>query len=246
MNIKSVLILGAKSDIALSLAHRFGSSGCAIQLAARNKGELERDKSDLEIRYNVKVSLHEFDVLKIRDHQMLIKSLNPFPDVVICAIGFMSDQQTNEKGHNFSRQVFRTNFEGPSLILLKLAQEFVARGIPGCLVGISSVAGERGRKKNFIYGSSKAGFSTFLSGLRNKLYKEDIHVLTVLPGFVYTKMTEGMSLPKSLTVNPQYVARKVFKGVVKKKNVIYVSNLWRFIMIIIRIIPESIFKKLSI
>jgi short-subunit dehydrogenase len=116
----------------------------------------------------------------------------------------------------------------------------------GVIVGISSVAGERGRQSNYIYGSAKAGFTAYLSGLRNRLQKENVHVLTVLPGFVYTKMTENLKLPKPLTAAPEEVGVAVYNGVVKRKNVVYVRWMWRWIMLIIKLVPESMFKKLKL
>jgi len=116
----------------------------------------------------------------------------------------------------------------------------------GTLVGISSVAGIRGRKTNYFYGSAKAGFTTFLSGLRNRLANKGVHVITVLPGFVETKMTRGMNLPDQLTAKPDEVALEIFNAIKKKRNVIYVKRVWRIIMILISIIPEWIFKKMKI
>ncbi|MCL4128207.1 UNVERIFIED_CONTAM: hypothetical protein GTU68_062310 [Idotea baltica] len=116
----------------------------------------------------------------------------------------------------------------------------------GTIVGISSVAGERGRASNYLYGSAKAGFTSFLSGLRNRLAGKGVHVLTVKPGFVDTAMTEGLDLPGPLTAQPQQVARAVFKAVGKKKNTLYTLWMWRYVMLIIRNIPEAIFKKLSL
>jgi short-subunit dehydrogenase len=110
-------------------------------------------------------------------------------------------------------------------------------------VGISSVAGNRGRQSNYIYGSAKAGFTAYLSGLRNKLYHSKVHVLTVLPGFVNTRMTENLNLPKLLTAQPDEVGAAIYKAVKNKKDVLYVKWFWRWIMLIITSIPESMFKK---
>jgi short-subunit dehydrogenase len=139
-------------------------------------------------------------------------------------------------------KTIQTNYTGAVSILNIIAQDFAGRK-SGAIAGISSVAGERGRQSNYIYGSAKAGFTAYLSGLRNSLYKDNVHVLTVLPGFVYTKMTENLDLPKLLTANPADVASAVYTGIKKKKNVIYVKWFWRWIMYIIKAIPESIFKR---
>ena len=99
---------------------------------------------------------------------------------------------------------------------------------------------------NYIYGSAKAGFTAYLSGLRNRLFHVNVHVVSVLPGFVYTRMTEGLALPKLLTAEPEMVGESVYNAIIKKKNVVYVKWFWRWIMLIIRNIPEFIFKKLKL
>jgi short-subunit dehydrogenase len=114
------------------------------------------------------------------------------------------------------------------------------------IVGIASVAGERGRQSNYLYGSAKAGFRAYLSGLRNRMHRESVHVVTVQPGFVYTKMTENLNLPKMLTATPDEVAETVYSAVYKRKNVVYVKWFWRWIMVVIKSIPESVFKKLKL
>lgn len=136
----------------------------------------------------------------------------------------------------------RSNFEGPALISGLLAERFEGRG-SGTIVGISSVAGDRGRASNYIYGSAKAGYTAFLSGLRNRLAKKNVQVLTVLPGFVRTRMTEGLTLPPRLTTDPDRVAEAIFDAVAKGRDVIYVKPVWRLIMAIIRAVPEGIFKR---
>ena len=241
----AVLILGARSDIAMAVAHRFGKAGYDIQLAARNSESLGADKSDIELRYQVAVTLHEFDALDIVSHDSFVDALPQLPAVALCAVGYMREQAENERDVQAAAQVMRSNFEGPSSILAVLANRFEQRG-SGTLVGISSVAGERGRATNYVYGSAKAGFTAFLSGLRNRLAKNGVHVVTVLPGFVATKMTEGMDLPTKLTAQPEEVAKAVFKAVKRTKNTIYVKPMWWIIMVIIRLIPERLFKGLTI
>ena len=113
------------------------------------------------------------------------------------------------------------------------------------LVGFSSVAGERGRSSNYIYGSAKAGFSQYLSGLRSRLEGKGVHVMTVLPGYVFTKMTKSMKLPNFLTAKPDGLATYLIKAIKKKKNIIYYLPIWKIIILIIRFIPEIIFKKLK-
>ena len=241
----TLLVLGARSDIAMAVAHNFAKAGYDIQLAARNVENLADYKSDLELRYNISVSLHEFDALKIHSHELFVESLPCLPRIVVCAVGYMGSQLESEKSIEAASGVMRSNFEGPASILSVLANKFEQCG-SGCLIGISSVAGERGRATNYVYGSAKAGFTAFLSGLRNRLSKKGVHVITVLPGFVATKMTEHLDLPAFLTANPEDVAICIFKAVRKKQNIIYVRPVWSLVMRIIRNIPENVFIKMKL
>ncbi len=240
-----VLILAARSDIARAVAHRFAKAGYDIQLAARQVAGLAADQADLGLRYNVNVTVHEFDALDTASHGAFLYSLPILPDVAVCAVGNIGTQSENEQDVQAAALVLRSNFEGPASVMAELANRFEARG-SGVLVGISSVAGERGRATNYVYGSAKAGFTAFLSGLRNRLAKRGVHVLTVLPGFVATRMTEGMDLPAKLTASPAEVAEAVFRAVLRKRDVVYVKSVWWLIMLIIRSIPERIFKRLSL
>ncbi len=245
MNKGNVLILGARSDIAKAIAHKFAADGYSIQLAVRGMSDMESYVSDLALRHRVSVTTHEFDVLAIDRHLSFVEGLEELPVVAVCAVGLMGNQSESEENVASAIQVMRSNFEGPASIFSHLANCFEVRG-SGTLVGISSVAGIRGRASNYVYGSAKAGFSAFLSGLRNRLSTKGVHVITVLPGFVNTKMTEALSLPPALTAEPVEVADAVFKATVRKKNVVYVRSIWQLIMLIISTIPEQIFKKLKI
>lgn len=229
----------------MAVAHRFAKAGYDIQLAARNVANLADNKSDLMLRYDTSVSLHEFDALEMQHHERFLENLPTLPTIVVCAVGYMGNQLESENSIEASSIVMRSNYEGPASILGLLANKFEQRG-SGCLVGISSVAGERGRAANYVYGSAKAGFTTFLSGLRNRLAKKGVHVITVLPGFVATQMTEDMSLPVLLTANPHESAESIFNAVQKKQNVIYSKFIWFFVMAIIRNIPERIFMRMKI
>jgi len=240
-----VLILGAASDMARAVARGFAARGCAIQLAARDPARLEADKADLETRFGVAVSLHAVDALDVGSHAAFVASLPDLPHVAVCAIGLMGDQAENAADMTRAALILRSNFEGPASLMGALATAMEARG-SGTLVGISSVAGERGRASNYVYGSAKAGFTAYLSGLRNRLAKRGVHVVTVLPGFVATKMTEGMDLPARLVAEPEEVARAIVAAVEKSRDIIHVRRIWWLIMAIIKAIPEAIFKKTSI
>ena len=139
----------------------------------------------------------------------------------------------------------RTNYVGPAQLMGALAERFARRG-HGVLVGVGSVAGDRGRGSNYVYGSAKAGFAAFLSGLRNRLAASGVHVVTVKPGFVRTRMTDGMALPARLTAEPDEVAAAIVRAVRKRSDVVYVRGVWRPIMAVIRAIPERVFKRMRL
>jgi len=239
-----VLILGATSGMARAFARRFAKAGHPIQLAARDTTKLEEDAADLRTRYNVAVTTHAFDALAADTHAAFVADLD-LPQIAICAVGAMGDQDQSAADPLAAAQVLRANFEGPASLLAHLANAMEARG-SGTLVGISSVAGDRGRASNYVYGAAKAGFTAFLSGLRNRLAQKGVHVVTVLPGFVRTAMTDGMDLPGPLTAEPEEVGEAIFKAVEKQRNIIYTRPIWRIVMAVIRNIPEPIFKKTSL
>ena len=241
----TVMILGGRSDIGLATAQCFAGAGYHIQLGARRAASLSAEKSDIELRHDVQVSLHEFDALSIQDHEAFVESLEILPDIVVSAVGLLGNQETDERNLDATVSVLRSNYEGPASILGCFAERFEQRG-SGSLVGISSVAGDRGRASNYLYGSAKAGFTAFLSGLRNRLAKKGVHVLTVKPGFVATKMVEGLPLPARLTAAPEDVAAAIQKAVAKRCDVIYVKPIWRLVMLVISLIPECVFKKMRI
>lgn len=240
-----ILIVGAKSDIAKAVARKYAENGYNLYLAGRNIKELEDFKKDLKIRYNIDVELKEVDILDFYSHESFYQNLDPKPEGVITAVGYLPDQKKAEINIEETIKTINTNYTGLVTLLNIVANDFEKRK-RGFIVGISSVAGDRGRAKNYIYGSAKAGFSAYLSGLRNRLSKSNVQVLTVKPGFVRTKMTEGMDLPEKLTATPEEVAEDIFKAQQKGKDILYTTWKWKYIMLIIKLIPEKIFKKLNI
>ncbi|GGH17336.1 short-chain dehydrogenase [Alsobacter metallidurans] len=241
---QSVLILGARSDIGRAIAHTFAGHGRPIVLAARRAADLNVDVADISARYQVAASAIEFDVID-GGATRFFDSLPELPDVVVMVAGLLGDQAVNEVDQDAAMRVMATNYTGPACYLLEVARRMEARG-SGAIVGISSVAGDRGRRSNFVYGSAKAGFTAFLSGLRNRLAAQNIQVVTIKPGFVATRMTAGMKLPPALTAAPQEVADATWRAVTKGSDVVYVRSVWRLIMWIIRSIPERLFKRLSL
>ena len=164
--------------------------------------------------------------------------------MVVCVFGYMGDQLLARTDFDEVRKTIDVNYTGAVSILNVVADDFESRG-QGAIIGISSVAGDRGRQSNYMYGSAKAGFTAYLSGLRNRLEKAGVHVMTVKPGFCRTKMTESLELPAALTAEPEQVASAIFNGLKDKRNVIYTRWMWRWIMLVIKCIPEFIFKKLG-
>ena len=245
MNTKTLLLLGAKSDIGLAVAHRFAKEGFNIQLAARNSNSLKDECSNIMIRHNVKSTIHELNILDYDSHEKFLNSLPELPTVVLSAIGLLDNRNESVGNINKTVLIIRTNFEGIVILISKIAKKFVKRG-SGTIIGISSVAGDRGKSSNYIYGSAKAGLSAFLSGLRNRVYKSNVNVITIKPGYVKTKMTSNMKLPKLLLTNPKTVANYIYSAYQRKKNIVYVTIVWQYIMRIIKLIPEEIFKRLKI
>ena len=240
-----VLIIGAKSDIAKACARIYAKNGYNIYLAGRKITQLNDFANDLSLRSNIDVKLKEFDITDYEKHMDFYRSLKQRPLGVILAAGYMVDQKIAQVSREETLLTINTNYTGAVSILNIIANDF-EKNKNGFIVGISSVAGDRGRKANYIYGSAKAGFSAFLSGLRSRLYKSGVNVLTVKPGFVNTKMTEGMDLPEKLMAEPESVAQDIFSSQQKGNNIIYTKWIWRYIMLIIKHIPEFLFKKLSI
>jgi short-subunit dehydrogenase len=242
--IDTVLILGAGSDIGVAIARRFAAAGYGVQLAARNLNASATLSTDIRIRYGVPCNLQAFDAGRTEDHRAFFDRLEPKPDVVVYVIGFMDRQEDAFEDWDNDQKIIDANYSGAVSILNRVAAHFADRR-RGVIIGISSVAGDRGRQSNYVYGSAKAGFSAYLSGLRNRLFPFGVHVITVKPGFVYTKMTEGLPLPGILTATPQKVAERVFQAAKNGRNVVYVKGIWRWIMLAIRLIPEPLFKRMK-
>lgn len=241
----TALILGAGSDMAVAIAREFAGHKYDIQLAARNVNSLYPLQQDLQIRHQVKADAFAFDATDFDSHPAFYAALPIEPDITICVFGYLGTQEKAQTNWQETARIIHTNYTGAVSILNIVAEDYAAKGT-GTIVGISSVAGERGRQSNYIYGSAKAGFTAYLGGLRNRLFHKGVHVLSVQPGFVYTRMTENLKLPPLLTAQPQQVAKDVFSAVKGRKNTLYTKWFWRYIMLIIKSIPEGIFKKLKL
>ncbi len=242
----NMLILGANSDLAQALARKFAQVERAhLTLASRDLGLLEKQGRDLEIRFQVKTRTVYFDATDFASHAGFYAGLDPKPDLVVLAFGYLGDQKKAQEDFGETRRIIAVNFIGAVSILEIIARDFEGRG-HGCLIGISSVAGERGRQSNYVYGAAKGALAIYLGGLRNRLHPRGVRVLTVLPGFVATKMTEHLDLSGMLVATPEEVADDVYRAWKKGKEIVYTKGLWKWIMWIIKAIPEKVFKRLKL
>lgn len=243
---RKVLLIGAKSDMAKATAEFYAKNEWDLNLAGRNIiTELSSFSDRLKDDYGCKINLHELDILDFQSHLGFFKSFSQKPDGVICFIGLLGDQQKSEMDFNETETVIDSNFTG-IVSLLNIFANYFEEKEDGFIVAVSSVAGDRGRKSNYTYGSAKAALTTYLSGLRNRLASKNVHVMTVIPGFVETKMTKNLDLHGLITVSPNYVGKKIFKMQQKRVDQFYAPGYWFFIMLIIKLIPERLFKKLDI
>jgi len=240
----TVLILGATSSVALELSRIYAQQGYSLLLAARSVYRLKPLKDDLTIRFKSSVDLKEFDAEAIAQHATFYDSLDPKPDIVVCLFGVLGDQREAEMDWEIAQRILTVNYIGAVSILSIIAKDFKNRK-RGVIVGVSSVAGERGRQSNFFYGSAKAGFTAYLSGLRNQLFRYDVSVITIIPGFIRSKMTSTIATPEILTATPNQVARAIAKGINRKKDLVYILWIWKWIMFLIKLIPEKIFKRFN-
>lgn len=241
----NVLICGANSEIAQAFAAELLSKEQVgrLVLTTSDIHSVERLKQHYRARHQKEVEVYHIDVC----NKASLNSLPRFEvDLFFCAVGYLGkDSEQGLFDHDNTRKVIEINFSGLVFFLQHIAQWMEERG-RGTMMVLSSVAGERGRQSNFIYGSAKAGLTAYLSGLRNYMYTRGVHVITVKPGFMRTKMTAHLNLPPILTANPQEVSKSLYRAYKKRKNVVYVKWVWRYIMWIIRNIPESIFKKMKL
>lgn len=243
---RSLLLVGGTSDIGRATALSYAKAGWRVFLAARKEEEARRNADDIAARTGSEVTVHRLDILETDSFEVFVNGLPRMPDTVVCVVGELGDQARGQKDLAHATLLLRTNFEGPALLLGVLAERFLERG-SGTIVGVSSVAGDRGRGSNYLYGAAKAGFSAFLSGLRNRLAPAGLRVITVKPGFVRTQMTAGMKLPPLLTADAEEVGRAIFAAAEKgSRDIIYVRRIWRPVMMIIGNIPERIFKRLRL
>jgi short-subunit dehydrogenase len=242
-----VLLVGASSGIGRALAREMAARGACLHLAARDDKEADRIAQDLVIRYSAQASHSAFDATAYESHSELIEraaqTLGRL-DLIVVTVGELGDQLVAQKDAAFTRQIIEANYVGVVSLLTHAANYFEHQH-RGAIIAIGSVAGDRGRPSNYVYGSAKSGLDRFLQGLRARLFRSGVHVLTVKPGFVDTRMTFGRP-GVILACSPSRVALAAIHGLERRRNVVYVPWWWFWIMLAVRAMPESVFKRLSL
>lgn len=244
----NILIVGATSAIATACARRWAGEKARLFLVGRDEDKLELIANDLRARGASEVQIQALDLNAFQDHgTMLDKAFATLSriDVALIAHGTLPDQQVCQQDVGTALQEFSSNGLSVIALLTPLAARLEAQR-HGSIAVISSVAGDRGRPSNYLYGSAKAAVTAFCEGLRARLFKVGVHVLTIKPGFVDTPMTRGLPLPAPLVATPEQVAEDIHKALLKRSNTLYTRWFWRWIMLVIRSIPESVFKRLSL
>jgi short-subunit dehydrogenase len=241
-----VLVIGATSAVARALAGELAVHGRDLVLAGRDRPELETIAADLAVRHGVATAVCVLDVLDAAGHEA---ALGPWLEDetlegVVVAVGYLGDQRLAEMDLAETRRILDTNFTGCVALLNLVALRLEARG-RGFICALSSVAGDRGRQSNYLYGAAKAGLSVYLQGLRNRLHRAGVRVLTVKPGFVDTAMTFGRP-GLFLVASPGRVARSIFRAIEAGRDVVYVPGFWRPLMLAVRSVPERLFKRLRL
>jgi short-subunit dehydrogenase len=243
---EAVLILGATSAIARATAATFAARGDNLYLASRDGEELRRIAADLRLRYGVEVHHGLFDAEVTDTHESFFKAVvavMPNLSGVVLAFGYLGDQQA-ARNPDLGAKIIASNFTGAASILGYCANYFEPLHY-GFIIGISSVAGDRGRQSNYAYGAAKGALSLYLQGLRNRLHSSGVRVVTIKPGFVDTAMTYGLP-GLFLVASPQYIGECIVRSLDKSADVVYLPWFWRYIMLVIKLIPEPIFKRMKL
>ena len=239
---RPALILGAGSDMARETAKLLAAKGRPIQLAGRRPEALAREAADLAARFDVPVTTHAWDATDLEGAGAFLDALPQMPGIVLCAVGLLGDQEATQDDPQAIARIVATNFTGPAVMLEAAAARLSRLPGPTAVVGIGSVAGDRGRARNYWYGAAKAGLAAMLSGLRQRYAATDLLVTLVRPGFVATAMTEGMDLPGPLVISAEQQARLIVGGIEKRRRHV-IHWKWALLMSVIRNLPEAVFLK---
>lgn len=237
-----VLILGAMSDIARPLARLYAAAGYNLYLADPQPELLADDCAAIKTDCGVEAKPLLFDFLYFNGHEKFFHRLDPRPSIVICIGGYLGDHQMAMGDMEEVSRIVQINFVGPVSILNVIADVF-EKEKAGCIVGVGAAMAERGCRRHYFHSAAKAAFSTYLSGLRHRLAPSGVHVLTVKPGFVATKMTAGISFPRWLTARPEIAARDIFRAQQKGSDVCYTPAWWKPLAWLFIHLPEWVFKR---
>lgn len=246
---QNIVIVGASSGIAKALCAELAGDGANLVLAGRNIDELQSDAANLRVRFQHDVFVEKFDAADVGSFQSFwnacVAHFSEGASGAVVCHGVLPNQAEAQRDTNILRQSLDINFVSAAA-LLEIAAAYFEPRKAGFIAAISSVAGDRGRQSNYIYGAAKAGLSAYLQGLRNRLFPAGVHVLTIKPGFVATKMTFGKVNPNSpIVASPERVAKDIARAIRRRRNVIYTPWIWRCILTIVCAIPEFIFKRMK-
>ncbi|MDE1164229.1 MAG: SDR family oxidoreductase [Pseudomonas sp.] len=245
---KRIVIIGATSAIAAACARLWATQGSEFYLVGRNEEKLHQTGSDLLGRGAKNVHYHVLDVTDYSRHAALLQSAADTLkqiDVLLVAHGTLPDQNACEQNVETALAEFSANGTSVISLLTHFSNHFEHQRC-GTIAVISSVAGDRGRQSNYLYGTAKSAVSTFCQGLRVRMFKVGVHVVDIKPGFVDTPMTKGLPLPGPLVAKPETVAALILRGIERRKAVVYAPSFWRLIMLIIKSVPDFVFKRLSL
>lgn len=236
---KTVLILGANSDVAKQCILQYIEKSFIIIAASRNTNSLENFVQQNNL--NSKVSVLSFDAADFNSHQKFYDELPTKPNLVVYAAGFLVDNEKALNDFEGTHQMMTVNYMGAVSILNIIAMDESNKNLER-IIGLSSLSGVRGRKSNFVYGSTKAAFTTYLAGLRQELAQRNITVNVLVSGYINTKINAGLDLNKSLLMEPDYVAKHIVNA---GNSFTIVPNFkWKLIYFILKILPESLVAKL--
>ncbi len=244
---RKVLIIGAASAIAQATARQFAEAGDTLFLVARDQNKLNVIAEDLRVRGAASVGSFTLDVLDYAEHQHTLEAAIAVMDgidIALLAHGSLPQQKDCEEQFEVARREFEVNAISTISLLTYIANYFEQQK-RGTIVAISSVAGDRGRQSNYLYGAAKGALTLFLQGLRNRLYKSGVTVITIKPGFVDTPMTAEFT-KGALWAKPEKIAEIIVESINKRRDVVYAPWFWKIIMLVIKLIPETIFKRLSL
>jgi decaprenylphospho-beta-D-erythro-pentofuranosid-2-ulose 2-reductase len=242
-----VLIIGATSAIAGETAKAYASHGARLFLTGRNAARLASVRDDLLIRGAAQVETAELDITRIAGHREVIESAAATLgglDVALIAHGTLPNQALCQDRVSDTLEAMQVNFTATIALLTLLANYFEAQR-KGCIAVITSVAGDRGRQSNYVYGAAKGGVDVFLQGLRNRLFPSGVAVVTIKPGFVDTPMTAGIR-KNPLFTSARRTGRSIHRAIEGRRNVVYIPWFWSPIMTLVKWLPEGIFKRLHL